>query len=250
VELVTIQLEVRERLGELEADFFSDDEVDRAINEAVKRFSSEEQWPWLYTEWASTLIAEDNSLELPESVSIGRIFNMSVSGGSLSRPRMLERLEPSAGFRALHAFDQRSAAPMYYYIAMSNQDDNQSSPVQYTARVVPTPDVAYDVQAQYLAIPATLVDDTDEPMMPEEYQEAVPAWAAGKLFLKEMSISQKAQEQFGLYAKVLNQAREDVLSLQQDEEVAWGRMAPVRRWRGNIGYDYVMGRVSPSGLGP
>ncbi len=65
--------------------------------------------------------------------------------------------------------------------------------------------------------------------MPEEYQEAIPAWATGKLFLKEFSISQKASEQFSLYAKVLGQAKRDLQSFDMDEVVAWGRQEPLGR---------------------
>ena len=245
--LSTLRQEVRERIGELEEDFFSDDEVDRAINEAVRRFSAEEPWPWLYTEWTSALDGDDNSLDLPSNISLNRIFNMSVSGGSLAQPRLLERLEPKAGFRARFIYDQRTGPPRWYYIAASNQDDDGAPPVTYTARVIPTPDDDYDVEAQYLAVPAELSGDADEPQVPDEYQEAIIAWAVGKLFLKEFSISQKASEQFSIYAKVLDQAREDTLALHQDEDVAWGREAPMRRYRSR--HEYVMDRIPPSGLG-
>lgn len=247
MDLTTLRLEVRERLGELESDFFTDSEVDRAINEAIRRFSSEERWPWLYTEWTSSLTANDNSLALPSNVSLNRVINMSASGGSLARPRLLERLDPSGGFRARFTFDQRTGPPMYYYIATTNLSDDQAPPVVYTARIIPTPDVDYDIEAQYMAVPVELSGEADEPMVPEEYQEAIPAWAAGKLFLKEFAISGKANEQFSLYQKVLDQAREDVMVPNMDEQVAWGREAPTRMFRS--GRDYITERISPSGLG-
>lgn len=246
--LTTLRTEVRERVGELSADFYTDAEVDRAINEAQQRFASEERWPWLYTEWTSTLDGGDDSLTLPSNVSLNRVFNVSLSGGSLARPALIERLEPKSGFRARFMYDGYSGVPIYYYIHSSNQNDDNSPPVTYTARFIPTPDVDYDVEAQYLFTPLDLAAANDEPSCPEEYQEALVAWAAGKLYLKELAISQKAKEQFAIYGKVLDQAREDTLALTQDEEVAWGRRAPVHG-RSMSERDYVMGRVPPAGLG-
>ena len=82
----TIRLEVRERIGELEEDFFTDVEVDRAINEAQRRFAQEERWPWLYTEFVDTLAADQEDLELPENISINRVFNLSVDNEQITQP--------------------------------------------------------------------------------------------------------------------------------------------------------------------
>src|SRR6266542_2953849 len=89
MDLTTLRLEVRERLGELNADFFTDAEVDRAINDAYRRFSSEERWPWLYIEWDTTLLSGVDYLDLPNDVSFNRVFNLSWPLQVLGGPKSL-----------------------------------------------------------------------------------------------------------------------------------------------------------------
>lgn len=228
MDLTALRLEVRERLNELTADFYTTDEIDRAINEAIRRFCAEETWPFLLTEWTSSFTTDDDELDLPSDVSLTRVFNIAISGTNLSRPRMLTRVDSKEGFVLRHEYSLSTGTPRWYYITRSNQNDDNAPPVTYTAKLVPASDGDYDVEAQYLAIPATLTGTSEEPMVPTEYQEAVVAWATGKLFLKELGISQKASEQFGIYAKVLEQARKDLRAFSLDEVVAWGRREPLR----------------------
>lgn len=244
MELTTLRLEVRERLGELTADFFTDDEVDRAINEAVKRFCAEEKWPFLITEWTSSITSASDELPLPSNVSLTRLFNLAIDSSSLAHPRMLERVDPQEGFALRHQYDTTTGSPRWYYIASTNLSVDEAPPIVYTARLIPAPDGDYDVEAQYMAVPVELSGASDEPMVPEEYQDAIPAWAAGKLFLKELSISQKANEQFAIYQKVLSQARADLKSFDLDEVVAWGRRHPLRGpWASTSD---VYGRIPPT----
>ncbi len=247
MDLTTARLEVRERIGELSANFFTDSEVDRAVQDAVRRFNAEEQWPWLYTEWTDVLQGSmgDDTLLLPDDISINRIFNVSISGGSLAHPVTLERVDPAAGFRLRFAYDTFTSHPTWYYLTSAVGDVNAS--VVYTIRFVPVPDRDYDVEGQYLRTPTIPAGANDLMDCPEEYADAIPAWAAGKLFLKELSISNKAAEQFGLYGKVLDQARHDTLSLASDMDIAWGREHPERRFTSRS--DYILGRVPPT-LGP
>lgn len=234
MDLTTLRTETRERVGELTADFFTDAEVDRAINEAIRRFCAEEKWPFLLTEWSTTLDDASDELELPDNVSLTRLFNMTIDGDSLAHPRMLERVDPQEGFRLRHMHEDIEDAPWWYYITRSNLSVDEAPPVNYTAKFIPAPDADYTVEAQYMAVPVDLSGGSDEPMIPLEYQDAIPAWAAGKLFLKEMAVSQKASEQFGIYAKVLDQAKRDLMEFSLDEVVAWGRKHP-RPLRGDSG---------------
>jgi len=228
VDMTDLRVEVRERVGELTADFWTNAEVDRAINEAVRRFCAEEPWPFLLTEWTSAVSAGADELDLPSDVSLTRVFNLSLSGVSIFQPVLLERVDPSEGFRLRFQYTDRNSTPRWYYIARSNQDLDNAPPIVYTARLIPTPEDNYDVEAQYMAVPLLLSGASDEPMIPVEYQEAIPAWAAGKLFLKELAISQKASEQFRIYGTVLDQARRDLKAFNLDEIVAWGRRQPMR----------------------
>lgn len=227
MDLADLRLEVRERLNELTADFFTTDEVDRAINEAVRRFCAEEMWPFLMTEWTSAFTTDDDELSLPSDISLTRVFNLAISGSNLSVPRMLVRVDPNEGFVLRHQYSLATGTPRWYYITRSNQSTDEAPPVTYTAKLVPASDGDYDVEAQYMAVPVLLSGPSDEPMVPTEYQEAIAAWATGKLFQKELGISQKASEQFGVYGKVLDQARKDLKAFSLDEVVAWGRRHPL-----------------------
>lgn len=238
MDLTTLRLEVRERLGELSADFFTDVEVDRAINEAVKRFTAEEPWPWLVSTASGTVVAPATTLTLPNDVSLGRVFNLSAGRNSYTM-FTLERLEASAGFRAKFRFVDGASDPSWYYVQSSSAND-------YVVRFVPHPasGVTWNYELLYHRVPATLSGGTDTPDMPEEYQEAVPAWATGKLWLKEFGVSNKASEQFSLYQKVVDQARKDTMTLQRDEDVAWGREMPESRFRTRE--DWLLGRIPPT----
>ncbi len=228
MDLADLRLEVRERLNELSADFFTTDEVDRAINEAIRRFCAEEQWPFLLTEWTSTLAEGVAEIDLPSDISLTRVFNLSIDGTNLAVPRMLERVDPKEGFVLRHTYSNGTGTPRWYYITRSNQSTDEAPPVTYTAKVVPSSDGEYDVEALYMVVPNLLTGTSEEPMVPTEYQEAIAAWATGKLFLKELGVSQKASEQFGIYAKILEQARKDLRAFSLDEIVAWGRREPLR----------------------
>jgi hypothetical protein len=245
--LTTARLEVRERLGELSANFFTDVEVDRAINQAVQHFNAEEQWPWLFTSFTGQVGLsgpDDDELALPDDVSLNRFFNLSASGGSLSRPKVLERVAPDAGFRLRFANDSRQSAPCYYYLTSAVADVGNDIHVTYSMKLIPQPDTTYDLEAQYLRVPATMSGVNDLTDCPKAYDDAVPSWAAGKLFLKEFGISQKASEQFAVYKDTLDQARHDLLTQSQDEVVAWGRELPENRYTSKS--DYVLGRIPPT----
>jgi hypothetical protein len=247
VDLTTARLEVRERLGELSANFFTDVEVDRAINQAVQHFNAEEQWPWLFTEFTGQIGLsgpDDDELALPDDVSLNRMFNVSASGGSLSRPQMVERVAPDAGFRLRFAYTNHQRDPRYYYLTSAVADVGNGVHVTYTMKFIPQPNTTYDLEAQYLRTPGVMAGANDLTDCPKSYDDAIPSWASGKLFLKEFGISQKASEQFALYADTLAQARRDTLAQSQDEVVAWGRELPENRFRSER--DYVTGRIPPT----
>lgn len=237
-EMVT---DVRERIGEDSADFFTDAEVIRALDLGVTTFTAEEQWPWLYTEFSVTLEEGQTEYELPANISIHRAFAISLTGGPLTQGQPLERLSPERGFRARFEWQERPQTPIYYYLTAATRDPEE---LIYVIRFVPVPDMEYDLEGLYLRVPDALTADDDVPDLPFEYHPAIPAWAAGHLFLKELSVSQKASEQFGLYGEVLRQARK-VLEVHEDENLAYGRDLPSRYRRRSTLRDRI-----PLTLGP
>ena len=223
--------ETRERLGETtEADFFTDAEITRALNEGLRRFSNEERWPWLYTEYSTNLTEDVDYFDLPDDIAINRIFGFNIEDDeTLAGGVMLERVQPMEGFRLKHAYKNYTGVPRWYYISHTNLDTDLEPPLRYTAKVIPTPDSDYEVTGLYLMVPTLLDSDEQEPAMPTEYQTALPAYAAGVLFLKELQISQKAGEQFQLYNAILANAIKETKQFDADEVVAWGRSKPSGR---------------------
>jgi hypothetical protein len=123
-------LEVRARLGELAADFWLDDELYRAINEGVTRFSQEEKWPYLYTVTDSIpLPANQATLALQPGVAYERHFNMLLSFSGDNRPRKPRRVHPSEGYNLRLNYTTAASEPLAYYISnqlRTGQDEVQS----------------------------------------------------------------------------------------------------------------------------
>lgn len=54
-----------------------------------------------------------------------------------------------------------------------------------TVNLYPTPDAAYTLSLRYYKLPATMVDDTDEPELPEHYQHLLVRYALIRCFQRE-----------------------------------------------------------------
>lgn len=248
--LTDLIAEVRERVGETEADFFTDAEITRALNEGLRRFSNEERWPWLYTEFSVDTSADEDDVDLPDNISINRIFGFNImDDATLQGGQIIERVQPMEGFRLRHSYRNSTGVPRWYYISHTNLEGDAEPPVRYTARLIPTPDAVYEITGLYLIVPPLLDGADEEPALPDEYQYALPAYAAGLLFLKELQISQKASEQFGMYNSILANARKDTKELDEDEIIAWGRSKPSGRRHGVAPFSPFWSRIGGSGLG-
>lgn len=226
MDLTTARLEVRARLQELTADFWTDSEVDRAINEGVNRFCQEEKWPYLYTVYTgASLAAGETDLDLTEGVAYERHFNLMVTFDGDSRPRHVQRVGPAEGYKLRQTYYNPLSEPLAYYIASqtSQQDDGE-----YTTTVTFVPALTRDadIEYQYVRDPAALTAGNDTLDVPNEYAMGVCAYAAGHLFLKELQTSGKAEEQFALYRKSVDDARKQMRRVVLDEGFAWGRNQP------------------------
>jgi len=229
MDLSELIVDTRERLGEVgTADFFTDDEITRALNEGLRRFSNEERWPWLFTDFEVDTVVDTNTFEFPSDVSINRVFQLAVlDDQTLAGGQKLERVTPMEGVNLKRTYRQSfGGCPRWYYISSTNLDADGEPPLRYTATMIPTPDREYTISGIYMFVPNALSGDSDEPQLPREYQDALPAYAAGKLFLNELQISQKASEQFGLYNAVLTSATRETKQFNVDEVVAWARSKP------------------------
>lgn len=220
--------EVRARLQELVADFWTANEVDRALDEGVTRFAQEELWHYLWTNKTSVaLTANTATLTLEPGVSFERSFNLLVAFSGDDRPRRPMRVGPAEGYELRQRFYTASSEPIAYYMVSQGASGGATGSGAYipTIRFVPAMNRAATIEYQYIRDPyvATATQHLD---VPDEYAMGPVAWATGHLFLKELQFSQKADEQFALYRKVVDDARKNLRKLQPDTNLAWGRNQP------------------------
>lgn len=216
MDLDTMTIEVRQRLGEDIEDFWKTDHIHRMLNEGVRRFAMEEKWHWLYTVETGVAVAQGASaIPLQPNIDVNRHFALAlVDGTRVVTPR---RISPADGAR-LRTLG-REGEPQFYFVAANDAGTT-------TLHLTPKANVAYTADYFYIRTPAELSTGTDEPDIPPQYQDAVVSWATGMLWLKELNGGGKAQEQFSLYREVLDQARLEQKQLSIDESVVWGRQDP------------------------
>jgi hypothetical protein len=330
VDVSTAVLEIRARLQELTADFWTASEVLRALNEGVRRFAAQERWPWLWTVETGTQPASTSDLELVTGVPLHRVFNLMATFDGDPRPRFPKRVEAPEGMRLRGQFYTESSEPVAYYlvstsdsganevqsiantgstagtftitfdgqttttisrgaskatikdalVALSNISPgdikvtggplgtntvfvefkgnlaSENVPVMTlggtttdmtvatvtgggtpagtyisTVRFVPTVNREFDFEYAYMRVPSTLSADSDVLDVPEEYAMGPIAYATGHLWLKELRDSRKADEQFGLFQSVVDDAKRELRKLDSDTNIAWGRTQPeFRDW--------------------
>ena len=224
MDLATARAEVRARLQELNADFWTDAEVDRAINEGVNRFAQEEKWPYLYSvSTTKVLTAGANQLALETGVDFSRHFNLLFTLTGDTRPRAPRRVSPAEGYKLRLTFYTDSQEPMVYYLASVANSNGVYTP---TVFFVPSLSRAANIEYQYIRTPVPVVNSTDYLDIPGAYAMGALAYATGHLFLKELNFSQKSEEQFALYRKSVDDAKKEFKKLTMDSGLAWGRNEP------------------------
>lgn len=231
----TAILEVRARLQELTADFWTDSEVLRALNEGVKRFAAEERWPWLQTVVTNgALTTPWTDFVLPENYDPTRLLNVAVYFSGDERPRRVQRVSPAEGFERLQRDYQGRSEPVAYYVASATDADFDGQYI-HTLTFVPKLNRNATIKYIYFRVPGILAT-TELLDIPEEYAMGAVAYATGLLWTKELQDSRKAEEQFGLYAQVVDSAKKNYRKLPQDSQFTWGGEGPSH----NMDYDYLV----------
>jgi hypothetical protein len=245
----TALTEVRARLQELVADFWTDAELYRALNEGITRFAMEEKWPYLYTISTGTVVtAGTATMPIVAGVAYEREFNLILTLTGDSRPRMPARVSPNEGYRLRRTYYTNSQEPIAYYIA-SEAGVLTTGVYTATVRFVPPMTRNATVEYQYIRDPVLVLSGatTEHLDVPPEFVMGPIAYATGHLFLKELQFSQKADEQFGLYRKVVQDAMRESRKLTPDSGFAWGSNQPQF---GYIDDDVFTELVTPPMLGP
>jgi hypothetical protein len=252
MDLADIRLEVRDILGEDSADFWKDAELNRYINEALRRFTGANRWSWLLTEGTAQLDAEDPDLLLTDGVADYHHLHMMLTRNGDTRPYLPERVSPARGFQLRTAFYTSQSYPRWWYVTGVADDDGDGE-FQTTVKFIPTPTGVIDVEFQYYRNPATLDGDADVPDIPEDFHKALVHYAAGTAWLKELTGTMKAKEQFDLYTAMVAEAVDDEESQSDDDILVVGGEQDVgarQRFTGPMSaQDYVLQRIAPT-LGP
>lgn len=232
MDLVGARSEVRDRLAETTADFWSDTEITRALNEALRRFSAAEKWQWLYTSVTGVALNSGTStLVLQTGIAFHRHFNLLLTPtGAPTSLYVPQRVDPVEGFKLRTMYPTSNAYPQWYYVASVAENapglPDAKSEFNYTVKFVPTPSQNFTVEYMYVRYPSILLVDTDELDIPEEYAAAAPAYATFLLWKKELTWERKAQEALAEYLSILDDARKEHRRSPIDENLAWGRNQP------------------------
>ena len=102
---------------------------------------------------------------------------------------------------------------MGWYERQDTSDDNKGVPEYFIRHgsllyLWPTPDDAYDIRIQYRTMPADMSADADEPVIPEEWHEAI-AFSAASVACFRFGMAQRGQELKNEYLGVITGIQED-----------------------------------------
>lgn len=152
---------VRARLGVPASDnFYADATLTDFVNEALQACDAEESWPW--TQVGTTF------------VTVKTTSPTLTSDGDYSPPAGWKRTKNliTFGFEPLVLAPQQdidqivaSGRPMFYCI------------VNDKIRLRPFPDAVYTFAHEYYTVEPELVNDSDEPLMPNQFRKALVDYA-------------------------------------------------------------------------
>jgi hypothetical protein len=156
VNLSQMRLAVLDRLGVSPADtFYTAQQLNGFINEALSAVSNEEYWPWAQGAETLTTVAGTASYA-PLDATWNATKALYISG-----------------------FDPMTLCSLQEVDAITVQ----GQPVQYAVFqekliLSPTPDGVYSITHQYMKSEPDLTSDTSTPLMPSEFHWAIVAFAA------------------------------------------------------------------------
>lgn len=216
----TMVTRVRRRLGEDTADFWSDDDIVRALEDAIRAFAHEEDWSWLSTYQSISFAANANNFPLPADVDVTRTVAMNINLPNTD-PYPLERVTSGDGFRMMSEYRTASDPQWYFVYSTVTGPDNA---MVTTLRLVPPARAAGTIDMLYYRRPAALAAATTEPDIPEDYHDGIVAKATADLWLHELDVSGvKYTEQISLYREMLARAQMHEGKLGDSEQLAIGK---------------------------
>lgn len=241
-----MRLDVRDRVNDMvyddpaaagydpakSGDLCSDTLINRALNQGLAEFVRKERWSWLWqAQLAIPVVAGNGTIELIDDIPVNNHGLLTLTQvGATTNVLLPERVSPAEGLRLKVQHRSTQGEPEFWYTAKTVKNTHEDGDVARANLItlVPTPSVAYTAEYAFIAFPAPMAADIDEPDIPAAYHDALPAWAAAQCFIKELN-SGKAQEQLAMFHSILEDARAAEKNLAIDSVPTWGRAASRRR---------------------
>lgn len=250
MDLLTLQEEVRSRVGEaaVDEDFFKTTRITRLLNRAQVRFCHEELWPWLIS-WQGNISVPNgtNVIELIDDVVLSRHWALVLAkaSGDILLPKRINIGEIP---RVRQQTRSSKGDPRWYAAVKTvrNTYGDNDEATAHTINLFPTPNATLTAEYYFIREPTAMAVNGDEPDMPDAYHDAVAAWATAKLFEQELRGAEtKRQEQFEEYIHVLETARKDMKQMAVDDQVIVGGEDPRVDQEPFISYRNIPERLSP-----
>lgn len=178
----------RFRLGTPENEnFYSAQQLDSLINEALQTISVENAWPWLQTTTTFPTVAGTRFYTPPTNWQ--RTKALSIDGFNTL---VFLDLQESREWP-----DEVHDVPLFYTI------------YQEQIYLSPTPSAIYTVRHDYIRQENKLIDDTDEPIMPDQFQYSILAFTAHLAHLRagDLPRAEAALKEYNNWKKRMEEAR-------------------------------------------
>ena len=190
VEIILEQMRdaVRIRLGVPENEgFYTAQQLDSLINEALQTISVENAWPWLQVATTFPTVANTRFYTPPSNWQ--RTKALSIDGYDALTFLDLQEIRNWP--------DSVTDVPMFYTI------------YQEQIYLAPTPSAVYTIRHDYIRQENKLLDDTDAPVMPVQFQYSILSFAAHLAHLRagDLPRAQAAMAEYSAWKKRMEEAR-------------------------------------------
>lgn len=145
-----------------------DVDVLEAVNSALASITTEREWVWQFDTEVGVLTADDDTLALPAGYVKSSSFTVLFADGERTLISQLDQAD-------IEGDDETPAEPLFYSISGGE------------LYLWPTPDDAYGYRHFYYKLETPLVDDADEPLLPDQFTRWAVVEAALRLHLRTVS---------------------------------------------------------------
>lgn len=179
---------LRFRLGVPENEnFYQAQTLDSLINEAIQTISVENAWPWLQV--ATTFNTVANTRLYTPPTNWQRTKNLSIDGYDSLFLLDLQEIRNWP--------DSVSDVPLFYTI------------YQEQIYLAPAPSAIYTIRHDYIRQEPKLIDDSDQPLMPVQFQYSILAFAAHLAHMRagDLPRGAAALQEYNNWKKRMEEAR-------------------------------------------